>query len=122
MEKFSVVIVFLLCLLSCNNELKRIELYNSEGNISEVYYLDKNNKKQGLDILYYDNGNIDAIVEFRNNIPFGNVTSYFSNKKLKKKFKLFDKIHRDTFYKFYENGKIRFKGHYPTKCVNTIFS
>jgi antitoxin component YwqK of YwqJK toxin-antitoxin module len=112
MKNFSVIIILLLFLLSCNNDLKRIELYNSKGNISELYYLDKNNKKQGLDILYYENGNKQLTVEFKNDIPFGNVYSYFSNKKLKKKFTLFDKIHRDTFYKFSENGNLNFKAIY----------
>ena len=53
------LIIFSLTFLSsCQQKLKKVRTYYNNGNLKEVYFIDKNGIKQGKFIFYYENGNI----------------------------------------------------------------
>jgi len=54
--RISVILYLLFFLLSCGN--KKIETKNENGQISEVFYVNKNGEKEGSYIAFYESGKI----------------------------------------------------------------
>lgn len=104
--------------ISCvkNNHLTRVEKYYSSGELSEIFYENENNKKQGK---YYDfnkNGKISSIFELKNGIINGWVTQFNENGLLDQKIKVKNDKIVDTLFRFSPvTGKLIYKVIYGLK-------
>jgi antitoxin component YwqK of YwqJK toxin-antitoxin module len=111
MKNKMMFIIVLLFSLSCKeNNLIRVENYFKTGELSEIYYKDVNNRKQGK---YYDfnkNGLISSIFNLKNNRINGWIYLFFNDGKLDQKIKMYNDLAVDTLYRFSStNGKLEYK-------------
>lgn len=64
-------------------ELKKTETFYADGKVKELYQADAKGLKQGSYTLFYPNGNLQLLIEFKNGVKNGKFTSWHSNAKIK---------------------------------------
>ena len=107
MKNFSVVIVYLLCLLSCKeNTLKHEIVYYENGNKNFEHVIDENKKTQSKVKIYYPNGKLKMLIYFKNGISCGQCYKFHENGKIKYVTKVYNEKFKDTLWRFDEKGKI----------------
>ncbi len=110
MKNFSVVIVLLLCLLSCKeNTLKHQIFYYENGNKKIERYLDAHNKTQGKLHSYYPSGKLEMIIEYKNGRACGKFWSFYENGIVQNTSNVFKGKKNDTAWYFSEIGKLQSK-------------
>ena len=88
-------------------EMKPKEGYNAENKIEEGVYV--NNRKNGIWIKYWPNGNIRSKINYKNGRTNGAYTTYFQNGKVEEKGKVIAGMMQGEFTLFWPNGKLRQK-------------
>lgn len=106
MKHYLFLAVFFL-IVSCNSDTlkKEVELYRN-GKTKRMYYLDKEGNRQGKAVLYYENGKIEDVIYFKDDLLDGNFYSYDENGVLRNKGKYKSDIQIDTSYFFNERGQL----------------
>lgn len=111
MKKYIIILFCLEVLLSaCNTNLKRE--YYPDGSLKKTYYQDKNKKKYGLAVEYYNNGIIKWQSYYVNDTVNGICKKYYSNGQLEVITNLVKNNQDGIIMVYYENGKLKQCGQY----------
>lgn len=84
-KTIQILMVLLLSIASPSlfaQELKKIETFYKDGKVKEQYFVDSKGLKQGMYVLFYENGNKKMEIAFRNGVKEGRSTSWHSNGKV----------------------------------------
>lgn len=102
-----ITFLVLIAFYSCNDlKYKRIKSKDINGNCDQEYFIDNNNLKQGL-FKESCNGDLNYIVNYKDDLKNGEIIGYFYSGKIK--YKGFYKIGlKDSLWKeFYPSGVIK---------------
>ncbi len=106
MKKFSVLIVVLLLIMSCNNDLKREVKRYSNGRIKTIQYLNKKENLEGKAFDFYENGNMKSIFNYQNEKIVGYVTLFRESGTLQTRLKIRNKLVVDTLFNYRKESKL----------------
>ena len=87
----------------------KVKEYNDKGRISFDGVYDKGIKK-GNKIWYYENGNVQAIYEYKDDSSFESQKQFYEDGKIKLEGNIFD----GKVKEYHQNGKIKFEGEYKS--------
>ncbi len=83
--RFYVLYFVVLTLCSCNQgEIKKQEFYKN-GVLKSLYRISGDSKLNGIARMYYPNGELEYVANFKNNLLDGDFMIYFEDGKLKEK-------------------------------------
>ncbi|MGV0847239.1 toxin-antitoxin system YwqK family antitoxin [Empedobacter falsenii] len=99
--KLSFLILCLMIICSCSTKV-RTELSDGEYKIEHFI---NDSIKQGKSTIYFSNGKVQRIINYRNNVINGKMKFYHNNGNLASKTIFKDGIVKDKFYNFHLNGK-----------------
>ncbi len=100
------LIITILFLFSCNQNLKHQKVYYSDGSIEASFYVDKNGKMQGDAITFYKNGKISSSNFFINGKGNGIYKMFYPNGKIKSLMHLKNDLFDGLAYYFDSLGNI----------------
>jgi len=113
--KYFILLLLSSLILSCSNETKETTpkkenknpssktLYYENGNIKAIISL-KDSKKDGLSTDYYENGNIHLKVMYKNNLKHGENIWFFENGGIYRKSEYKEDVKDGLEVYYYENG------------------
>jgi hypothetical protein len=104
-------IVYLTLILGCKTELTKVVKKFDNGNIEEIYYIDKDSLQQGETTIYYKNGRVSIKTKYTNDDLKDTVYYYRDDEANQVRMIRYYYDDGVTYYKdFYENGNIKQKG------------
>jgi antitoxin component YwqK of YwqJK toxin-antitoxin module len=62
-------------------QIGKTTIYHPNGNVKEVQYYDNNGQREKGDTLWYENGTLEYVAQFSNNMKNGLITKFDSSQK-----------------------------------------
>lgn len=106
-----IVGISILCITSCSFNKTKKEYY-ANGKIKTEATYNKEGKKEGLCIEYYEDGVKKAEIPYNNGMREGELKVYYKSGNIKSKHDFKEDKEEGKFFLFYENGEIKKEGFY----------